>query len=109
LVEYALEIGEVPTTAVECLAKDILMYRKVCTICNRMLPGDAKHFASHPKTRDGFQTYCRDCGSNQHRKYKKETPKKESKGKSLDYVEPVGDLDYFEDLKELDYRERKYA
>jgi hypothetical protein len=104
LVEYALEIGEVPTTAIECLAGDIFKYRKVCTICMRMLAGDSKHFASHPKTRDGFQSYCRDCGAQQRKRYKPDSSKTRQ---NIDYVEP--DSDYRENLAELDYREPKYG
>jgi len=91
--------------AIECLAKDVLMYRKVCALCKRMLPGTSKYFASHKRTRDGLFYICRDCGNQKRLELQKKTVKE---SKKLDYVEPMENLDFFEDLNKLDYRESAY-
>ena len=107
LVKLALERGEVPEKEIKCLAEETLCYRKVCTVCDRMLPATVEYYAAHPRTRDGYQSQCRDCNSIGRKKLEEE--KKHSVEKLLDYVEPVGELDYFEGVHELDYREPRHG
>ena len=105
LVRQGIKEGEMPSQEIQALVDDIFEYRKVWTACGRVLEGSNKYFAAHPTTRDGFQSYCRDCGSQKRAKREEATVPE-----SLDYAEDSKELDHFEELSELDYREpKKYA
>ena len=102
LAEKAAKTGKIPRKKISELMDYIFVYKKVCTQCERILPGNKKYFSANKTTRDGFQSYCRDCGCLQRKKYKYDR-KPASDG--LDYYEsPIG-LDYAEDHASLDYRE----
>ena len=62
LVEKAIDTGKVPRKQITDLMDYIFVYKKVCSQCERLLLGDKKYFSANKRTRDGFQSYCRDCG-----------------------------------------------
>jgi hypothetical protein len=104
LVEKAVDSGKVPRKKISELMDYIFVYKKVCSKCERILPGDKKYFSTNKRARDGFQTYCRDCGCMEMRARTK-GQKKKFVDDGLDYIEsPIG-IDYAEDHASLDYRE----
>jgi hypothetical protein len=104
LVEKAINTGKVPRKKIDELIDYIFIYKKVCSQCERLLPGNKKYFSANKRSRDGFQSYCRDCGCLSMRAREKNKPKV-LVNDGLDYIEsPIG-LDYVEDHASLDYRE----
>jgi len=102
IVGEALATGKVPEASIARLLSMVYSQMKPCSYeCKRLLPATVEYFARHPKTKDGLQSYCRDCGNLVG--WRKEQRKKEELLYSTDYVENIDELDYREDEKELDY------
>ena len=104
LISLAIKYKELPKEELEDFIQEVYLTRKLCTSCNRLLERSEENFAKHPRTRDGFQSYCRDCGVAMIKR--KRERRKEEKLQAEDYVEDSTGLDYSEDEKEMDYKEK---
>ena len=100
LISLALKHKCCPKEELQDFIQEVYLTRKLCTSCNRLLVRDEEHFAKHPRTRDGLQSYCRDCGVAMIKRKRKRL--KEEKLHSEDYVETF--IDYIE--KDIDYEEK---
>lgn len=102
LIEDCIDEIKVDQQAVNKFINWVYQIRKQCAKCKVLLPADINHFSPHKTTRDGLQSWCRNCVNRQTNERKARLAR-ENKKAPTDYRDSV--KDYTEDLQAIDYRE----